>query len=261
VFERFSEPARQAFVVAHEEARALGDGAVGTEHILLGLLADDGCIAGRAFVSLRVSPREVRRRMVLLTLHEGPSATPATTAELSDRAKRVLELALREALRLASPRIDTRHVALGMLGVRDSTAVRLLEELGVDPETGRTRVLETLSDTTEPMATPSSSHTSPSRSGVQLTPETRQLMRTAVRLGSTFAAGRFVSPGVMRAASATTRIVRHLGARAGQTTRLTPAVCTVCGVASPGCGTLYSDQSGALVCERCATGSGARDGS
>jgi ATP-dependent Clp protease ATP-binding subunit ClpC len=254
VFERFSEPARQAFVVAHEEARALGSARLGTEHVLLGLLADDSCVAGRTFESLGVSRREVRKRVVLLIRDD---AKQTTTVEFSDAAKRLLELSLREALRCASPRIGTGHVALGMLGVRDSTAVQLLEELGVDPGTGRTRVLDALADGPEQPAAPQRSS---SRPAVRLTPETRQLIRAAGRFGSTFVAGRFVSPNVLRVASATTRIVRQLGPRAGDGTPLAAAVCSVCGAASPGCGTLYAGPLGALVCERCARGSGTGDG-
>jgi ATP-dependent Clp protease ATP-binding subunit ClpC len=253
VFERFSEPARQAFVVAHEEARALGSARLGTEHVFLGLLADDSSVAALAFDSLGVSRRDIRRRVVLLTPDD---VRQTTTVEFSEAAKRLLELSLREALRCASPHIGTGHVALGMLGVRDSTAARLLDELGVDTETGRTRVLDALADGPERPAAPHS----PSRPAVQLTPETRQLLRAAGRFGSTFVAGRFVPPNVLRVASATTRIVRQMGPRAGEGTPLTAAVCSVCGAASPGCGTLYAGPHGALVCERCARGSGTGDG-
>ncbi|MBV8949895.1 MAG: Clp protease, partial [Actinobacteria bacterium] len=65
MFERFSEPARQAFVAAHAEARALGADRLGTGPVLLGLLHDDASIAARAFSSLGISSREIRRRLAL----------------------------------------------------------------------------------------------------------------------------------------------------------------------------------------------------
>jgi hypothetical protein len=251
VFERFSEPARQAFVGAHEEARALGSAQLGTEHVLLGLLADEECVAAHAFVALGVSRPEVRRRVALLARDHG-SAT--TTVQLSDAAKRMLELSLREALRLGSSRIGTGHVALGMLGVRDATAARLLDELGVDAATGRARVLDALTADPEPGPRRLAASSGPA---LQLTPETQRMLRAAFRFGSTFVAGRYVSPNLLRTASTTTRIVRQLGACAGDKgTALTPAMCSVCGATSPGCGTLYAGGLGALVCERCAAGSG-----
>jgi hypothetical protein len=257
VFERFSEPARQAFVGAHEEARALGSAQLGTEHVLLGLLADEECVAAHAFVALGVSRPEVRRRVALLARDRDGSAT--TSVQLSDAAKRMLELSLREALRLGSSRIGTGHVALGMLGVRDATAARLLDELGVDAATGRARVLDALTADPEPGPKRLASSSGPA---LQITPETQRMLRAAFRFGSTFVAGRYVSPNLLRTASTTTRIVRQLGARAGDKgTALTPAMCSVCGATSPGCGTLYAGGLGALVCERCAAGSGPDGGS
>ncbi len=259
MFERFSEPARQAFVVAHEEARALGGGILGTEHVLLGLLADDSSVAGRAFASLRVTRREVRERIVLLGARAPAEAAGARDAPVmpavtfSDSAKRLLELSVREALRRASTRIGTGHIALGMFAVRDSTAARLLEELGVDADTGQARVLEALAEGPEPRSTPAAS----AGRSLQLTPETREFLRAAGRMGSTLGAGRLVPPNVMRVATVTTRIARNLNARAG--TPLTPAACSRCGTPSPACGTLYAGPLGALVCERCATGSGTGD--
>ncbi len=254
MFERFSEPARQAFVVAHEEARALGSARLGTEHVLLGVLHDDGCIAAQAFGSLGITSREMRRRIVLAS----PSAAASpVTLEFSGAAKRVLELSVREALRRAGARIGTGDVALGLIGVRDGLAARLLEELGVDRDTGRARVREAMAAGPEPA--PARSRSSAARPTPQLTPEARQMLRTVARLGSSFAVGRFVPPNVMRAASVTSRIARQLGPLTPDG-RLAPAVCSLCGVASPACGALYASPLGALVCENCAGDSGADGG-
>jgi ATP-dependent Clp protease ATP-binding subunit ClpA len=249
VFERFTEPARHTFVIAHEEARALGAGSLDTEHVLLGLLADRECVAARALGSLRVFRDEVRKRIVPRSGH----GLPAAGVDLAPATKQLLQLALREALRMASPRVGTGHLALGMLGGRDTTALHLLAELGVDRDTGRARVIEAMGDGPE---APAARERGPASSiGSRLSPEARRLLRTAVRFGSTYAAGRIMSPGILRAASATSRIAQEMGSRTRDGERLRAVACSVCGTASPACGALYAAPDGSLVCATCA-GSG-----
>ena len=183
MFERFSPSARQVLVVAQEEARMLGHKTVGTEHVLLGLLqgegiaarvlADRGVTAGAverevlAFVrpfgaadalalgAIGIDLDEVRRRLEASFgpgalrwrpgrrgRHRGP--LPGGHVPFSPRAKKVLELSLREALRLEHNHIGSEHILLGMVREGEGLAALILTRLGADLDTVRARVLDEL---------------------------------------------------------------------------------------------------------------------
>ena len=131
MFERFSDEARDVLVHAREEARDLGHDLLGTEHLLLGILAqDDGVAAralGRAGVT-RLAVRDAVRKMIGSTpspaLHRAPRFTP--------RTKKVLELSLREAVRARCRRIGPEHVLLGLIAEGTGVAAKVMENTGVD---------------------------------------------------------------------------------------------------------------------------------
>lgn len=161
IFNRFAREARAYVVAAVEEARALGHDSVGDEDLLLGMLRTGEGLAAEALSSLGVrleAAREESERMASDALssvgisledirREVGDAFDARIPEgrripFSPRAKRVLEGALREAVRLRDNRIRTEHVLLGTLGNEDGMAVRLLARLGVSPEDLEDRVFE-----------------------------------------------------------------------------------------------------------------------
>jgi ATP-dependent Clp protease ATP-binding subunit ClpA len=133
VFKRFTERTRQVVVLAQEEARALGHEYLGTEHILLGLLRDEEGVAGRILAQLGVTADEVRAEV---SQSVGPGKGGAATGQIpfTPRAKKVLELALREALSLGHNFIGTEHVLLGLVHENDGVAARILESRGAGAE-------------------------------------------------------------------------------------------------------------------------------
>jgi len=128
VFERFTDRARRVLVLAQEEARRLNHGFMGTEHILLGLLAEGHGIGARALASLDISLDEVRGTVeeIIGMAGTAPSGSPPFTP----RAKKVLELALREALQLGHSYIGTEHLLLGLVREGDGVAATVLVNLG-----------------------------------------------------------------------------------------------------------------------------------
>ena len=143
MFERFTERARQVVVLAQEEARALKHEYIGTEHILLGLLREEEGVAGRVLESLGVTIERVRGEVVrILGIGEGESAG---RIPFTQRAKTVLELALREALSLGHNYIGTEHVLLGLISVDEGLGVRILEDFDADPVKVRNEVMRMLS--------------------------------------------------------------------------------------------------------------------
>jgi ATP-dependent Clp protease ATP-binding subunit ClpC len=142
VFERFTQQARQVVVLAQDEARALEHGHIGTEHLLLGLLREPAGLAGRVLVSLGVGVDAVRARVAAIV---GPGeGSPAAQIPFTPRAKKVLELSLREALALGHTYIGTEHVLLGLVREREGAAARVLHDLGVFPEQIREEVRRAL---------------------------------------------------------------------------------------------------------------------
>jgi ATP-dependent Clp protease ATP-binding subunit ClpA len=143
VFERFTERARQVVVLAQDEARALKHNYIGTEHILLGLLREEEGLAARVLESLDVTVEEVRAQ-VERTIGRGEQP-PTGQIPFTPRAKKVLELALREALTLGHNYIGTEHILLGLARENRGVAARILLDLDVDAEKVRNEVITMLS--------------------------------------------------------------------------------------------------------------------
>lgn len=150
VFERFTDRARRVLVLAQEEARLFNHRYIGTEHILLGLIGEGDGLAVKALTSLGVS-LEAARKKVGETV--GRSASKITgSPPFTPRAKRVLELSLREALQLGHRGIDTEHVLLGLARQGEGPAVQVLAGLGVSLDQVRQKLLSLM---TEPSYVPS----------------------------------------------------------------------------------------------------------
>ena len=150
VFERFTERARQVVVLAQDEARGLRHNYIGTEHLLLGLLREDEGVARRVLESLGISLDEARAQVVRI-VGEG-EAPPAHQIPFTPRAKKVLELSLREAIRLRHDYIGTEHILLGLVHENEGVAVRILLDFGVDDKRVREAVFELVSPGTRPRA-------------------------------------------------------------------------------------------------------------
>jgi Clp amino terminal domain, pathogenicity island component len=142
VFERFTEAARSVVVLAQDEARTLKHNYIGTEHILLGLLREEAGLAARALESLGVTLERTRAE-VLKLVGSDEEVTPGQIP-FTPRAKKVLELALREALSLGHNYIGTEHILLGLLGETEGVAARILVDFGADAEKVRTEVTRLL---------------------------------------------------------------------------------------------------------------------
>jgi ATP-dependent Clp protease ATP-binding subunit ClpC len=148
VFERFTDRARTTLVMAQEEARLLHHNFIGTEHILLGLLRQEDSVAGEVLTSFGVS-LDTARRQVQHTL--GAATAASTKTELGSppftpRAKKVLELALREALQLHHSYIGTEHLLLGIIREGEGVGAKVLIDLKVDLGAARQRVLQFISE-------------------------------------------------------------------------------------------------------------------
>ena len=176
MFERFTSEARAVVVEAQEECRRLGGGAIGTEHLLLGLWVEEGTPAVRALEGLGVARGELRREVAAVTLPDaaalrtlgidlegvrqrveaafGPGALERTRGSRScaepgripftASAKRALELSLRASLELGHRSIGAEHVLLGIVAADDPPVKRLLTDQGVDPGSLRQAVLAEL---------------------------------------------------------------------------------------------------------------------
>jgi hypothetical protein len=143
VFERFTERSRQVVVLAQDEARALRHNYIGTEHILLGLLREEEGLAARVLESLDITLEEVRA-MVRRVVGEGDEVTTGQIP-FSPRAKKVLELSLREALGLGHNYIRTENIQLGIVRENDGVAARVLLDFDADAEKIRNEVIRMLS--------------------------------------------------------------------------------------------------------------------
>jgi len=140
VFERFNESARQLVVLAQDEARALRHNYIGTEHILLGLLREQEGLAARVLGSLGITLDEVRARVVRIV---GQGDDPTTgQIPFTPRAKKVLELSLREALSLGYQYIGTEHILLGIVRENEGVAARILLDFDADAEKIREKIID-----------------------------------------------------------------------------------------------------------------------
>jgi ATP-dependent Clp protease ATP-binding subunit ClpC len=142
VFERFTEAARLVVVFAQDEARALRHNYIGTEHILLGLLRQQESLAAEVLASLGVEFGEVREQVGRI-IGQGGEVT-AGQIPFTPRAKRVLEVSLKEARELGHNYIGTEHLLLGLARENEGVAARILLDDGVDANTIRGAVLEVL---------------------------------------------------------------------------------------------------------------------
>jgi ATP-dependent Clp protease ATP-binding subunit ClpC len=138
VFERFTDRARRVVVLAQEEARMLNHQYIGTEHLLLGLLREGEGAAARALGALGLAPEAIRQQVEEI-IGQGNEATGGHIP-FTPRAKKVLELALREALQPGHNYIGTEHILLGLLREGEGVAAQVLGRLGVDRETVRQQV-------------------------------------------------------------------------------------------------------------------------
>jgi len=151
VFERFTDRARRTVVFAQEEARMLNHNYIGTEHILLGLLREEEGVAAKALTSLGVSLEAVRRDVGEI-VGRG-SEVPRGHIPFTPRAKKVLELSLREALQLGHNYIGTEHILLGLIREGEGVAAQVLQKLGADLNRVRQTVVQLLSEHTAETAT------------------------------------------------------------------------------------------------------------
>jgi ATP-dependent Clp protease ATP-binding subunit ClpC len=143
MFERFTDRARRVLVLAQEEARLLNHNFIGTEHILLGLIHEGEGVAAKALESLGVSLEAVREK-VEETI--GPAGSSTTgSPPFTPRAKKVLELSLREALQLGHNYIGTEHMLLGLVREGEGVAAQVLVSLGADLPRVRQQVIQLLS--------------------------------------------------------------------------------------------------------------------
>jgi ATP-dependent Clp protease ATP-binding subunit ClpC len=146
VFERFTDRARRSVVLAQEEARMLNHNQIGTEHLLLGLVHEHDGVAGKTLTSLEISLEDVRREVEAI-IGQG-RAVPVGHIPFTPRAKKVLELSLREALQLGHNYIGTEHILLGLIREGEGVAAQVLQKLGADPNRVRQTVIQLLGPAT-----------------------------------------------------------------------------------------------------------------
>ena len=143
MFERFTDRARRVVVLAQEEARLLNHNYIGTEHILLGLIHEGEGVAAKALESLGISLEAVRNQVQEIIGQGGSS--PSGHIPFTPRAKKVLELSLREALQLGHNYIGTEHILLGLIREGEGVAAQVLVKLGADLSRVRQQVIKLLS--------------------------------------------------------------------------------------------------------------------
>jgi ATP-dependent Clp protease ATP-binding subunit ClpC len=164
MFERFTDRARRVVVLAQEEARMLNHNYIGTEHILLGLIHEGEGVAAKALESLGISLEGVRQQVEEI-IGQGQQA-PSGHIPFTPRAKKVLELSLREALQLGHNYIGTEHILLGLIREGEGVAAQVLVKLGADLNRVRQQVIQLLSgyQGKEPAASGATGEAAPSTS-------------------------------------------------------------------------------------------------
>ena len=143
MFERFTDRARRVVVLAQEEARMLNHNYIGTEHILLGLIHEGEGVAAKGLEALGISLEGVRSQVEEI-IGQGQQA-PSGHIPFTPRAKKVLELSLREALQLGHNYIGTEHILLGLIREGEGVAAQVLVKLGADLNRVRQQVIQLLS--------------------------------------------------------------------------------------------------------------------
>ena len=148
MFERFTDRARRVVVLAQEESQRLSHNYIGSEHLLLGLLAEQEGVAARALESLNVTLTAAREQVEEII---GPGQQkPSGHIPFTPRAKKILELSLREALTMGSEVIDTQHLLLGLIDEGDGVGAQILQRLGATAQAVREAVARLI--TAEPEA-------------------------------------------------------------------------------------------------------------
>jgi ATP-dependent Clp protease ATP-binding subunit ClpA len=148
MFERFTNQSRRAVVLAQEEARELHHSYIGTEHLLLGMLREGTGSAARTLTSMDVS-LDAARQAVEASVGRGKHQQPSGHIPFTPRAKKALELALRESLQLGQNYIGTGHLLLGLITQGDDVAIGILGQLHADVTDLRTRAIRELADDPE----------------------------------------------------------------------------------------------------------------
>jgi ATP-dependent Clp protease ATP-binding subunit ClpC len=143
MFERFTDRARRVLVYAQEEARDFGHAFIGTEHILLGLIREGDGVAAQALDALEITYDVVRAKVAELT--ELATNSSSGSPPFTPRAKKVMEMSLREALHLHHSYIGTEHLLLGIVRQGDGVAFRILNDLGVAMSDIQTQVNQLMS--------------------------------------------------------------------------------------------------------------------
>jgi ATP-dependent Clp protease ATP-binding subunit ClpC len=164
LFERFTDRARRVVVLAQEEARLLNHNYIGTEHILLGLIHEGEGVAAKALESLSISLEGVRAQVEEIIGQGGSS--PSGHIPFTPRAKKVLELSLREALQLGHNYIGTEHILLGLIREGEGVAAQVLTKLGADLSRVRQQVIQLLSGYQSGGATGGAEKGQPAAAGV-----------------------------------------------------------------------------------------------
>ncbi|MFJ9950326.1 Clp protease N-terminal domain-containing protein [Kitasatospora sp. NPDC091207] len=168
MFERFTDSARRVVVLAQEEARILNHDYIGSEHLLLGLIHEGEGNAARALQGLGIS-LAVARQQVEEIIGQGIKP-PAGHIPFTPRARKILELALREALQLGNSRVNTEHLLLGLVREGEGVAAQMLVKLGTDLDQVRQQVMSVLPGRTSAPAPKPTAHHNPRRN-----PHTRAL--------------------------------------------------------------------------------------
>jgi len=163
MFERFTDRARRVVVLAQEEARMLNHNYIGTEHILLGLIHEGEGVAAKSLESMGISLEAVRAQVEEI-IGQGKQA-PSGHIPFTPRAKKVLELSLREALQLGHNYIGTEHILLGLIREGEGVAAQVLVKLGADLNRVRQQVIQLLAgyQGKEPAASASPAEAHPPR--------------------------------------------------------------------------------------------------
>jgi ATP-dependent Clp protease ATP-binding subunit ClpC len=143
VFERFTERARQVVVLAQDEARMLTHNYIGTEHLLLGLIREEEGLAARVLESFGITLEQTRAQVSRIVGHGEELSTGQIP--FTPRAKKILELSLREAMSMQHNYIGTEHLLLGLVRENEGVAARIMLEYGASPEAVRTKIVEMLS--------------------------------------------------------------------------------------------------------------------
>jgi hypothetical protein len=210
VFERFTDRARRVVVLAQEESRLLNHNYIGTEHVLLGLISEGDGVAAQVLEGMEISLPAVRAEVQAI-IGEG-SRAPSGHIPFTPRAKKVLELSLREALQLGHNYIGTEHILLGLLREGEGVGAEVLIKLGAGLSAVRQEVVRVLAES-------------------PVTEEGLPPKRVTE-----------AEPGSWRGPS-------PVGS--GRPAGIEPARCGFCGTHSPTCGPLFTGVGGLLICEGC----------